>query len=87
MKRSIAGVFKPTTDQQIVPAQDPELRVDTKCAICLQRPSIPHHIKCQHVFCYYCLKGSVLADPKFQCPICDFSCTNGDIFPVEIKFL
>lgn len=83
MKRKIAGILKPKLDQQLQ-RQAPELNVDSKCAICLQRPSLPHHINCRHIFCYYCLKGNVLADPKFQCPICDFSC-DGEIFRVEIK--
>jgi peroxin-2 len=85
MKRKIGGILKPTKavqSQQF--AEEPIINVNTKCAICLQRPSLPHHIKCVHVFCYFCLKSNVLADQNFQCPICDFSC-KGDIFSVEIN--
>jgi peroxin-2 len=56
----------------------------TKCAICNQRPLLPHHKNCRHVFCYYCLRGNMIADPQFRCPICDHSGT-GDIYPMIVK--
>lgn len=84
VKRRIVGVLKPRVDQHLRQRQQPLMGIDTKCAICSQRPSLPHHINCQHVFCYFCLKSNVLADPQFQCPVCDFP-GSGDIFPLQIK--
>ena len=37
----------------------PVITSSTKCEFCLDRPTLPHHMGCQHVFCYYCLKVSV----------------------------
>lgn len=34
----------------------PILTLDTKCAYCDERPTIPYHMDCSHIFCYYCLK-------------------------------
>lgn len=48
----------------------PLLDVRTNCAYCNDRPTLPHHMGCSHVFCYYCLKGNYLADSQFECPIC-----------------
>ncbi|KAJ1521374.1 hypothetical protein ONE63_003049 [Megalurothrips usitatus] len=44
--------------------------VNTKCAACSQRPVLPHHMDCDHIFCFYCLQANILADPHFPCPIC-----------------
>lgn len=51
--------------------QKPVLNANTKCAYCDQRPTIPYHMGCRHVFCYYCLKGNLLADELFECPSCE----------------
>ncbi|XP_031640892.1 peroxisome biogenesis factor 2 [Contarinia nasturtii] len=48
----------------------PCLNVNTKCAYCNERPTLPYHMGCTHVFCYYCLKGNLLVDSNFECPIC-----------------
>ncbi|CRL02981.1 CLUMA_CG016383, isoform A [Clunio marinus] len=84
MRRKITNALKPSVTQQHSKKQEPAMNINTKCAICLQRPSLPHHINCGHIFCYYCLKGSVLADPQFQCPLCDFS-SSEEVLPVKIK--
>ncbi|KAJ9591082.1 hypothetical protein L9F63_002363 [Diploptera punctata] len=47
--------------------------LNTKCAACNEHPVIPHHMGCSHVFCFYCLKANVLADEKYECPLCGFS--------------
>lgn len=49
----------------------PHMSLDTQCAYCAERPTLPHHMNCSHIFCYYCLMGNVTADANFQCPICD----------------
>lgn len=51
-------------------AGKPILNVNTKCAHCDERPTLPHHMGCAHVFCYYCLKGNLIADEQFECPTC-----------------
>lgn len=48
----------------------PILSASTKCAYCDERPTIPYHMGCAHVFCYYCLKGNLLADSQFKCQTC-----------------
>ncbi|PSN53429.1 hypothetical protein C0J52_05142 [Blattella germanica] len=45
---------------------------NTKCAECNEPPVLPHHMGCSHVFCYYCLKANLLADEKYECPLCGF---------------
>lgn len=44
--------------------------LNSKCAVCSQRPILPHHMDCDHVFCFYCLQANILADPQFACPHC-----------------
>lgn len=34
----------------------PILTINTKCAVCNDRPTQPHHMNCEHIFCYYCLQ-------------------------------
>lgn len=52
----------------------PILSVNTTCAYCNQRPTLPYHMGCAHVFCYYCLKGNLIADEQFECPTCQRKC-------------
>ncbi|XP_058463360.1 peroxisome biogenesis factor 2 [Malaya genurostris] len=49
-----------------------KLGVDSKCVYCNERVTLPHHMGCGHVYCYYCLKGNLLADTGFQCNVCDY---------------
>ncbi|XP_066138180.1 peroxisome biogenesis factor 2-like isoform X1 [Euwallacea fornicatus] len=53
-----------------------EMNASTKCAHCGQRPILPHHMGCIHIFCYICLKGNQAADSKYECPICEYSNPN-----------
>eukprot|EP00474_Spongospora_subterranea_P008677 CRZ09135.1 hypothetical protein [Spongospora subterranea] len=48
------------------------------CAICCRRDPIcvPSVASCGHTFCYYCLRGSQMADPKLTCPICKQGIAN-----------
>uniref|UniRef100_A0A182QNH2 RING-type E3 ubiquitin transferase (cysteine targeting) n=1 Tax=Anopheles farauti TaxID=69004 RepID=A0A182QNH2_9DIPT len=70
LKRKLRNMLRlETTHRQ---AERVELNVDTKCAYCNERVILPHHMGCQHVFCYLCLKGNQLADAGFQCNVCDF---------------
>uniref|UniRef100_A0A6B2EDS6 Peroxisome biogenesis factor 2 n=1 Tax=Phlebotomus kandelakii TaxID=1109342 RepID=A0A6B2EDS6_9DIPT len=43
----------------------------TLCAFCNERPTLPHSITpCTHIYCFYCLRGSLEADPDFRCVSC-----------------
>lgn len=44
--------------------------INSKCAVCSQRPILPHHMDCDHIFCFFCLQANILADPQFSCPQC-----------------
>ncbi|KAG4073624.1 hypothetical protein HA402_000848 [Bradysia odoriphaga] len=57
----------------VQPERRPLMTVNTRCAYCNERPTLPHHMGCSHIFCYYCLQGNLTADANFQCPICDFN--------------
>lgn len=86
LKRKVGQLIasKTSRSDQTAPQLEPTLTINTTCAICSQRPVIPHHIQCIHVFCYYCIKGSVMADPEFSCPVCDFSYKD-EIHPVVVN--
>lgn len=34
----------------------PKLTINSKCEYCNERPTLPHHMGCKHIFCYYCLQ-------------------------------
>ncbi len=46
--------------------------VSDACPVCKSVPITQAHVaNCGHVFCYYCLRGSRLAQPEgYSCPIC-----------------
>lgn len=48
----------------------PLLTVSTNCPHCHQRPILPKHAGCQHIFCYYCLQAYFTATDVFPCPEC-----------------
>ncbi|CAH1105099.1 unnamed protein product [Psylliodes chrysocephalus] len=58
----------------VVPKRN--MTMHTKCAHCGENPILPHHMGCPHIFCYVCLKGNQSADPKFECPICEYKNIN-----------
>lgn len=43
---------------------------NSACAVCNEAPIIPQKTQCHHIFCYYCLKANLAADPDFLCPLC-----------------
>lgn len=59
--------------RQLRKQEKPVLAVNTTCAYCDERPTLPYHMGCIHIFCYYCLKGNMLADEQFECPQCQNS--------------
>lgn len=48
----------------------PTMDVNTVCAYCGERPILPRHAGCEHLFCYYCIKGHFTATDVFLCPVC-----------------
>lgn len=58
------------------------LKKGMKCAICQDSPILPHHIGCSHIFCFYCIQGSLLADNAFQCPLCNCSLDGSSTVPL-----
>lgn len=42
--------------------------IETKCPICLQSYSQPVELKCGHIYCFLCIKGSLNQRP--ECAIC-----------------
>lgn len=38
----------------------PAISARTLCTICHEKPVLPHHMKCSHVFCFYCISVSYI---------------------------
>jgi peroxin-2 len=52
---------------------------DEVCAICSEDPiTIPYKTNCGHVFCYYCIRGSRMANHYFRCPRCETVVTSDE---------
>lgn len=41
-----------------------QLTTISKCEYCGERPTLPHHMGCKHIFCYFCLKVCYLFNEK-----------------------
>ncbi|XP_017479590.1 PREDICTED: peroxisome biogenesis factor 2 [Rhagoletis zephyria] len=50
---------------------------NTVCTFCGERPTIPHHMGCGHIYCYYCLSANISTDADFNCVECGATCFNG----------
>lgn len=61
----------------------PLISARTVCSICNEKPVLPHHIKCSHVFCFYCISSVRMVDEKFECPECCHF--ENDILPVILS--
>ena len=46
------------------------------CGFCEATPTQPHLSNCGHVYCYYCLRSNLLADPNFPCSVCNDAVTT-----------
>lgn len=40
----------------------PKLTINSKCEYCNERPTLPHHMGCKHIFCYYCLQVETISN-------------------------
>uniref|UniRef100_A0A1B0CUH2 RING-type E3 ubiquitin transferase (cysteine targeting) n=1 Tax=Lutzomyia longipalpis TaxID=7200 RepID=A0A1B0CUH2_LUTLO len=68
LKRRLQGVFgeKTTINRKKMNLSD-----KTLCVFCNERPTLPQEItSCCHIYCYYCLRGNLDADPDFKCTLC-----------------
>lgn len=74
IKYRLHNMFSPKMEQSIPikpTNQKLHLKSDFKCSFCNQEPTLPHHMGCLHIFCYYCLKGNQELYSNFQCPKCN----------------
>ncbi|XP_067644100.1 peroxisome biogenesis factor 2 [Eurosta solidaginis] len=55
------------------------LQSNTVCTFCGERPTLPHHMGCGHIYCYYCLSANILTDANFNCTDCGASCISNVI--------
>ncbi|XP_015210482.2 peroxisome biogenesis factor 2 isoform X1 [Lepisosteus oculatus] len=56
-----------------------------ECALCGEWPTLPHTIGCSHVFCYYCIKSSSIADVSLACPQCGTGVQTVEPVRVQIE--
>lgn len=52
----------------------PKMMANTTCTYCGERPTLPHHMGCGHIYCYYCLNANLLTDSNFTCTKCGAIC-------------
>lgn len=52
------------------------------CAFCECEPTMPHLSDCNHVYCYYCLRGNTIADSAFCCSVCTKPVQQ--YYPIEV---
>ncbi|XP_050539934.1 peroxisome biogenesis factor 2 [Daktulosphaira vitifoliae] len=84
MKHKVGRIiYSQSKDSTKYIEKTPILNARTVCSICQDKPIIPHHIKCSHVFCFYCINSMRLVDDKFECPECFHY--EKDILPVIIN--
>lgn len=69
LKRKITGMFSKSKTVKMI-SRNVTYLPNTRCAVCNEVPVLPHHIGCNHTFCYYCLESNKLADKNFECPLC-----------------
>ncbi|KAI4503136.1 hypothetical protein M0802_002180 [Mischocyttarus mexicanus] len=49
----------------------PIMNESTVCAYCNEKPILPTHAGCEHIFCYYCLQANFTAMKMLLCPECN----------------
>ncbi|XP_015174928.1 PREDICTED: peroxisome biogenesis factor 2 [Polistes dominula] len=49
----------------------PIMNESTICAYCKEKPILPTHAGCEHIFCYYCLQANFTAMKMLLCPECN----------------
>lgn len=49
----------------------PIMNESTVCVYCKEKPILPTHAGCEHIFCYYCLQANFTAMKMLLCPECN----------------
>lgn len=47
-----------------------DLKPEFECAVCLEAPTDPRKLKCDHIFCRGCLEGVATPRGVIKCPLC-----------------
>lgn len=68
IKNQLRRPFQSTAKERT--AVEPKFDFKTLCSFCQERPTMPHHFGCGHIYCYYCLMGNMEADSSFTCVEC-----------------
>lgn len=71
LKRMLMKVF-PLAKRSKTEHSKLAFTTQTMCTHCRMSPILPYRMNCPHIFCYTCLKGNQIADPQYECPICQF---------------
>ncbi|XP_034718402.1 peroxisome biogenesis factor 2 isoform X1 [Etheostoma cragini] len=58
-----------------------------ECGLCGEWPTMPHTVGCQHVFCYYCIKGHSIADACLTCPKCGAEAGQPEPVKMEVEMI
>lgn len=71
--KSILGTKKgiSTKEAQQTLHKIPKLLPSSTCVYCGERPTLPHCMGCEHIYCYYCLTANIYTDSTFSCTVCD----------------
>ncbi|XP_065643469.1 peroxisome biogenesis factor 2 [Hydra vulgaris] len=59
--------------------------LELNCNICGEKPTNPQVSNCDHLFCWYCIKGNILADKSYRCPTCGKNILSIEQFVFEPK--
>ncbi|XP_017841427.1 peroxisome biogenesis factor 2 [Drosophila busckii] len=59
-----------------------QLTTNSTCTYCGERPTLPHHMGCGHIYCYYCLSANLLTDANFGCTKCGATCPEQGVLSV-----
>lgn len=58
-----------------------------ECGLCGEWPTMPHTVGCPHVFCYYCIKSSSIADACLTCPKCGAEAGQPAPLQLEVEMI
>ncbi|XP_075160023.1 peroxisomal biogenesis factor 2 [Haematobia irritans] len=83
--RSLFSSRKRETNNESLNAivkRKPKLTATTTCVFCGERPTLPHYMGCEHIYCYYCLSANISTDSNFCCTVCDSPVSTDGIEPL-----
>lgn len=65
IKRKFRELIYPSVHRNTLLGHRPVLTLQSTCIYCGERPTLPYHMGCSHIFCYYCLKVTIVLCWKF----------------------